>query len=369
MSIPAPPLDPPPPSAPRPQAWRRLGILLASGVVALAVVTALSHTLLGIRPEFNSRPLENIKRSKPDIVFIGNSMVYTRFDERFLNELVAPTKVELLTEGATLSAIWYAQLKYSVVASRVPVRRVAIFFRDRELTLPTARTTGRFAEPLERARSKRDPLMERKLAPAAGPLEELNHKLDWLVPVERLRGPSSYALENGVFRVLTLGQKADVRVLRQRINRLFRVDELRSGADDSQWLEDQPTPFAEVVDGSFLPDMIDLAKKHDFDIWFVRVKKRRIAEGKPERPGFPKYLADLRRYLTRQGAHLIDLTSDPWETIALYGSGDHIAPRHRRNFTRHFVESHPELFRFADQKPADPPEPKPQRRRPRRDPR
>src|SRR5687767_10160187 len=132
MTSPPPPAGSPaaPSGSPAPrQAWGRLVLLALAGLLSLAVVATLSHTLLQIgRRPFDQRPRELLKRQKPHVVFIGNSMVYTRFDERTLNQLVRPTRVHLLATSAAQSALWYAKLKYTVAASRVPVRRVAIFF-------------------------------------------------------------------------------------------------------------------------------------------------------------------------------------------------------------------------------------------------
>ena len=330
------------------RAWLALGALLLAGFATLGFVVVLSHAVARIeRAEFDPRPLQRIEKQKPDVVFIGNSMVYTRFDEPLLNELVRPTKVKLLATPAAESAIWYAQFKYYVAAPRTGVKRAVIFFRDRELTLPHLRTTGRFRTNIERASAKRDPVIAKKLAVVEkGLLEEVRLTLAHLVPLERVRAGVTDSLDDFVLRASSGFGRATLKVLHDRVNDLFRVEALRDQADEARTLDDELTPFADVVDGSFLPDLIEVARQRNIELWLVRVKKRRVAEGRPEKPGVPEYIVDLRRYLKEHGVHYIDLTPNRWESIDLYGSGDHISPRHERDYTRLFVQHYPELFAF-----------------------
>ena len=341
----------PPAGSGRLKPFAELGLLLLVGLACALALAAYSRSLPPARQrKFDASALERVKDDRPDIVFIGNSMVYTRFDEQLLNELVRPTKVSLIATSASQSAIWYAQLRYSVAAARAPVRRVVIFFRDRELTLPALRATGSFTKNLERWLPKPDPIVRRKLAPPKpGPIQALGFALADAAPLERVRARATDVTDDALVSVFL---HSDPNALHRRVNRLFRVDELRDRADDAQPNWDETAPFSAVVSESFLPDMLDVARANDIELEFVRLRRRRTAEGKPEKPGVPEYLAELRRYLLAHGARYRDLSPNGWESLDLYGSGDHIAGPRLRAYTRLFVRNERSLFDVSALGPA-----------------
>jgi hypothetical protein len=334
-------------SKPTRRAYLELGALVLVAAACALVLASFSRSQPPApRKDFDSRVLDRLRGDRPDLVFIGNSMVYTRFHEDLLNELVRPTKVSLIATSAAQSAIWYAQLKHSVAKAGVPIRRVAIFFRDRELTLPALRATGPFSKNLERWLPEPDPVIRKKLAPPApGPVQELGFLLAEIAPVERLRRRAASAVELAIARRFASGVEPGL--LRRRVNRLFRVDELRDRADDAQPAWDETAPFSEVVASSFLPDMLAVAREHGFELEFVRLRKRRSAEGRPEKPGVPEYLAELREYLRRNGAAYRDLSKNRWEAARLYGSGDHIARAKLKEYTKLFARHERSLFEFS----------------------
>jgi len=295
------------------------------------------------RLPFDARPLVRIKANRPSVVLIGNSMVYTRFDSRLLNELVHPMRVEVIAMGGSKSAVWYAQLKHTVVASGVRPLRVVLFFRDRELT-QLVNTDGGEARRLERAVRGTDPVIERRLAARGEASFDLRQALAPVMPVERLRAAWWERVDGLAMRfsaALVDGPREAAR--KAAINRLFGVDALRADAERTT-VADQPVK-AKDFESSFLPDIIALARQHDIPLTFARVRGRGHAKGIPDSQGGARYQRRLRAYLRKQGVKFLDLTQNEWESENLYASGDHIAKRHRAEYTRRFVREYPALFR------------------------
>jgi hypothetical protein len=94
-----------------------------------------------------------------------------------------------------------------------------------------------------------------------------------------------------------------------------------------------------------LPDILDLVTESQIPTVFVRVRTRARARGMPEPKALSEYIGGLRRYIEQRGAGFIDMSREDWESIELYGNGDHIADRYKAYYTREFVAHEPDLFR------------------------
>jgi hypothetical protein len=330
--------------------WLDLGWVVACGFVALGLVVLLARA--APVPEalpFDAKHLARLKKQRPDVVLLGNSMVYTRFDLELLNRLVSPTKVGMIAVGGSKASVWYAQLKHSIVASRVRPRRVVIFFRRKELT-PGARIDGDEAERLERATRGADSVIEQKLGiRTKGASDGFASGLGRFVPIEALRAESWERVDGlavGLSQALAPGPSGRKR--KEAINGLFGVEALRPDPEKTVADEDEaPSSRSGEFARSLLPDILELAKENEIALTFVQVRTRRSAARNSDEPERSGYHAALRAYLERRGASYVDLTTNAWETLELYGSGDHIAPRYRPTYTRRFVRQYAELFREA----------------------
>jgi hypothetical protein len=337
-----------------------LGVVAAWGVLAFGAVVLLSR----LSPEpvlapFDSRHRARLVSTRPHVVLIGNSMVYTRFDSRILNELVSPTRVDVLAIGGSRSVVWYALLKHTVVASGVRPRRVVVFFRGKEI-VELERRGGELA--LAHSIDGHDAIIEEKYGTRAGGRDD--GPLAELVPWERLRAASWNRIDALALRFSTALADGPVGERRKkRINRLFGVEALRPEPEEADERADALEDVDERADGSgksagdkrkrghysiegsFLPEMFELAKKNDIALTFAHVRMRRHAAGEGDTPGQAKFVRALRAYVEKHGATYLDLTQDEWETLDFYGRGDHTAPHHKRAYTRRFASAHPELFR------------------------
>jgi hypothetical protein len=322
--------------------WR-LAIVVVCLLASVAVVISLARRAAGpTRNRFDHAPLSAVRKKKPDYVLIGNSMVKTRFDRRVLNELLAPRRTLLVANDSSRSAMWYAMFKNYVVASGHRPRRVLFFFRDVELTAPRAGTSGDNRGRLERVSLPEEPVIEARLSPPwTDPIERLRYRFEQDVPVRRLRERASPSIDAfGLWLAGVLGSAPKVQAA--EINEAFALANLRPAPKLDEVAEPASRrldgDFAQLVDESFLPDIIALAQEHAIPISFVRIRTRAAARGAPESEPFSRYQRDLRSYLEARGIPLYDLTPATWETLDFYALGDHVKIKRRREYTRLFVE-------------------------------
>lgn len=328
--------------------WLQLSLvvlaLLASGGWLLWQARSLPP--LPKRP-FDARPRERVRSVRPDFVVIGNSMAGTRMHERTLNQVLAPRRALVITYGGSRAAVWYLIFKNSIIGSGVRPSRVLIFFRYEELTELTYRDTGFDQVQIERASPENDPVVEAKLfPPPTHPVKRLGWKLARLAPVSRLRAGVNDQLQ-GLFDEMStmFANEADPTQRRQLVNAPFALERLRAAPAAQPSADVAPLDFASNVDGSFLPELLNLSKTSGIPVAFVRIRPRSVADGVPEPAEMRKYVADLKRYIEAHGAMLVDMTNAEWEVPVLYKNGDHIAPAFHAHYTRLFTANLPELFR------------------------
>lgn len=330
----------------RRQSWHRLFSFLGLTLLGLLFVTALSRSLPPPpRAPFDRRALEQLKRLNPEFVLIGNSMVQTRFDENLLRRLLRPHRVAVLGVSATKSAVWYLMLKNLVVLSGTHPR-VIQFFRDGELTDPRARALGPEHIKLERVSVDSEPLVEGKLAP---PLREPIARLGWFrdraMPFGRLHVQTAPLLDDvAVACSRLLWRNADRDVRKREINDLFALGNLRTAEVPADpVVGGGSADFKDLVDASFLPDTCQLAREHGIPLTFVRVRTRDAASGVPD--DFERqYIADLARYVRGCGAEFYDMYDATWESLDMYGNGDHIAAKFKYRYTGLFVDHMAQIF-------------------------
>jgi hypothetical protein len=327
--------------------WARLAAFVGLVLLALLLVTAWSRSLPArARAPFDARALARLKRLQPQFVLLGNSMVDTRFDEPTLRHALAPRRVAVLGIAATESAVWYLALKNLVIPSGAQPR-VVQFFRDPELTEPRARATGAHHVKLERVSPEDDPVVEKKLAlPLTEPVAWLESRRERDIPVERLHEKAEPLLDMaGELCSRLLWRDTEQEARKREINEVFALSNLRAAQlpPDPTFAE-RTRPFREVVEQSLLPDMCELTRDHGIKLTFVRVRTRAAASGERESSSERQYLGELERYVRACGAEFYDMHDAAWESLDLYGDGDHISGRAKRQYTALFAEHMARIF-------------------------
>lgn len=142
-----------------------------------------------------------------------------------------------------------------------------------------------------------------------------------------------------VVRVDRRNEEERRRVILQ-VNSLFEFENMsRLSEDDVRDSSESDFDFHRLVERSFLPAMIELARDEGIHLHFVRVRRRpRGGVGRVDSDELRQYIADLYAYLDQHGASHTDLTQEARITEDRYGNGDHIHPDHRAWYTRLFHE-------------------------------
>lgn len=284
------------------------------------------------RYPFEPEIRNELSRLKPDMVFLGDSMTLR----------VDPTRLEALTGErvfgavrlATGSAHWFLMLKNYVAASEARPHRVAIFFRDTQLTDPLFRLAGKDRFSTDRfALDQEDELNSVIAAHLNNPWYRIHTWVDRLYGVERAREwlepRALHALEGALSG--SRGREPFV----EAMNAEFGLDRLRAfSAADIGDTDAASLDFSSRVRISVLPDMLAVARAHQFRLLFVRVLRRPV-NGQPPRESaaLRRYVAALHAYLSAEGADFLDDRDVSALATLAYDDGDHILEEERPKYT------------------------------------
>ena len=208
-------------------------------------------------------------------------------------------------------------------------------------------TTGKYVQYIQRASLDSEPLLDRVLAGDSFKKRAFL-ALRNALPLHRFRDSALRTLDSAGLLAAGFDPKG-VDAAKKEINDLFKLEHLRGGSFETG-AKPLPAPaarFAERVDGSFLPPILDLAAKHGISTFFVRIQHRTQDDGTPypQNAIVEQYGRDIGTYLAARGVGYRDLTLEPPFPVSWYGEGDHINDAHRDEHTRLLVELVPELFK------------------------
>ena len=318
------------------------------GVAGIAVAILGVPALLDLGPlprkPFDDQPVRLLKKAQPQCVFLGDSMLDSRLDEAVLNA-VADRPCTLLARQGSSSAVWFLMLKNVIAEQPHPPRTVVVFFRSRQLTLPSHRAEGTHHWRLESVMRDEEPVVEELVGAAVRAQTPLLDRLSLAAyPVQRRRDDWQQRVQSWALDLVASSREyTGIRALAHEI---FSAKNLR--ADEAQdfeameggqsGLDADGHEFGSSVEHSFLPHMLQIAQAKNIRLVFFRVKRRPAENGAlaSESPTAPAYLAALRAYLEKAGATLIDETHDPEVTLDFYGSGDHVKTAMAKPYTEMF---------------------------------
>lgn len=292
--------------------------------------------------------LDDLRHGRPTWVFIGDSMMGTRIDPRYLGE-ISTTHDELVSflfHPATGPAWWYLAFKNHLVASGVKPRVVFVFFRDTNLTDTMFRLESLYgrgfglddvALPIEPELDAIVAARKRGVWAAVHSLFVRVYETDiatgWMEPAIR-RWFVNWRYPTG----------ADRQAFDQSINERFDLANLRADVAADLSAANDHADFRRDLPTSVLPLMIDLAKQHGLQLCFVRVQRRpNGTTPPPQSDNLKRYVSDLKTWLEANGALFHDDWGDPELPESIYADGDHV--RDRRHYTEVFRKRLDPLFR------------------------
>ncbi len=310
------------------------------GLAAAVVFGPMAFRLPG--RGFDSAPLDQIRKSKPDYVFIGHSMTFTRISPDAFPSLGA--SAEVIIQDPSVFGTWFLALKNYVIASKHRPKMVFTFFRDAELTTTGWSMTALHLWQIERYRHFDEPVFERLAFPNGYPFSErvlgatrrfYSDAKSYYSPPGQLYTKAKQTLESAIPRIVANRSAANTFLARAG-RRPAAIDEIRA---------DTPLPssedFPEAVKDSWLENYIAAAQEADVPICFVRV--RRAPKSRPvATPILVKYLSDLRTYLAAKKVCFMDEHDEPAVPDDWYvgPADDHIAYKHRDDYTRWFASEY-----------------------------
>ncbi len=317
--------------------YRRLVLFLAIVFAAPALLLLAART---VDDSDAGHPLVTSDHRSPEYVFLGNSLLDTRLDPAHLEELLGGAGIASLAIDGSQSAVWYVQLKRIVANADPSPDTVFIFFHRDLITRPLEGLDRPNLDIIESLGGESDPTLKEVLASARSAHQKTVHALDTLYPGQR----HGQATRDAIASVSALLLPSDRNELSQRADTAFALHNQRE-VDEPESAAELKEPFAESVDRSFLPAMIELGEAHGFNLVFVRVQRRPAEDGSPtESSEMLSYSADLDRYLADAGVGYIDLTGNPSIDAGLYYDSFHIRQRYRADYTELFLKEAVEYF-------------------------
>jgi hypothetical protein len=327
----------------------------AGAVIAALLLTFMAPALY--RPTFSGKLpfdrqlIDDISAKKADYIFVGNSMLGTRIDEKTLDARLGKDCCYILWTGGAESAWEHQALKNEVIPAAHRPKVVFVFFRDAYLTRVNYRANDAYWWKIERLSHDQEPELMRAMRESRTWQERLEYELGLLYPIQKRREVADYALEWLAGQCVAPGRTPyGAAPVANRYNELFVLDRLKNieTADDAAAGQDDASiyDFDARLPHSLLPSMIKLAKDAGIALVFVRVQRRPMADGPPpQAPELVRYVAKLRSYLAGNGVGFYDFTGDPELTLDRYLDGDHIRAAWKPESTELFLRRLQNYFR------------------------
>ncbi len=317
--------------------------LLLFCAIVIAAAAVVVRPFAAKNESFDVARFARIQQRQPDFVFVGDSLLGYSVDQPTLESELHGRKAELLWHGGAASAAWYLYLKNFVAGAGVHPRRVFMFIHDDVLTDPQFRTTGKYAQSLQRLARGDEPLVRQ--------LTEENRERRWwlarlifaLFPADKNRAHYQQKIDGWVRRAVAIHRRA-ARQLEREANDVFDLPNVRP--DQPIVTTEERKPFDVAVERSFLPHILEIAHAGGYPISFVRPKKRPGPYANfDDTAAMQAYYGALRKYVEARGCDLVDLTHDPAITADMFSDAVHIGPWATRAFTKHLVEQLGERLR------------------------
>jgi hypothetical protein len=319
-----------------------LFVPLALRPIASAVTAGMPRGYLPALETFRARAAydptfrEDIRRIRPEILFIGDSMLGSRIDPTHMTRTVSRQAWWVMQPG-TGSAWWYLAFKNHVLSTGVKPRVVFVFFRDYNLTDLMFRLDEHFRWSIDTVAGDEEPELNAAIARRrSGDWAAMHQLVDRVYQPSPLKASWAQWLSNAP--IVHVAGERRARTLQQQMNDLFSFEKLRPMPGADMAVEQSLADFDAQLPQSILPEFVRLAKVHGVRFVGVRVKRRPGADGvTPGTPELERYVADLRVWLEAEGGALIDDTGDALQTIDWFKDGDHMLGSKRRQYTEHFA--------------------------------
>ena len=294
---------------------------------------------------------ERLESERPDVVFLGSSIVGTAVNAELFESIVGRPALDLTIPGG-MSATWYLLLKNVIAKADPPPGMVVLGFRMVYLTVPEFRAGGRYTHIIDRYVDGPEPLLNRRAYLHDLSAFEVFVRRYWS-PYQK-RDDIRMGAESWAVRTTGRGLLGrDENALRAAVETVFAEDRMdptklsvaqlqAEQVDNSQYFA-----FESEKDRSFLPEIVRIAKETGIELVLVRMRTRFDAEPEEKRSQYPQFIRELlpayeralESYLEEEGVVLVDFTKDERIPLAWFANGDHLNYDFgRTGFTRILAE-------------------------------
>ena len=306
-------------------------VLLAAMIIVVLVIPALLGRS-STSEEFDRSPIDALNIANPEIIFLGNSLLYSRIDPEYISQITGYKSISLAIDG-TGPGVWYLQLRNIVGAMTSKPDTVFIFFHDDLITRQISFTGSKDPGLIERLTNPDTPLKRSVRTTDQNFAKWFTEKLAVIYPV------AGYAFRQNfinftVARVVGM----DPNEIQLEIDQLSALANKREQAAIIQQPKFHGT-FESKLHNSYLLALIQTAMEYDVDLVLIRTAARPNHDGSPNEPyDLAKYSSDLKQYLIAQEVGYIDMTGHPSVDAAMYYDGYHLRHRFRPYYTELFAE-------------------------------
>lgn len=283
-----------------------------------------------------------IQKEKPQVILLGNSVINSGIDLQLFKQLVGLRSLKFSFPG-TASAYWYLLMKSNIPTASPPPRYLLIFFLDNLLTAPELGVNGTAYQALidEVAGENETVLLQKAYLSQFHPVESL---LNSRLPAFGERETLKEKIDNRLKYTLPYSiQRCDKSCLDEALDKTFT--QLNMIQDNFAQVDGNVDPwtgkdwdFNTLVEKSFLPDMITLAREKGIQLVFVREKNARVMTMEDESADMRRYFKQMKDYLSANGVLYLDFAHEPSLTLDMFRDRMHLSETGQQVFTRLVAE-------------------------------
>jgi hypothetical protein len=318
-----------------------VAVLLVPLIMAGRFASSSKSTLE--RPlEFDQTRLTKLEQQAPEVIVVGNSMVFCRLNPDLLASMMAPVRLETLAAGGAQALQWHLWLKNYVCVMNPSPKVVFIFYRDYDFNKLGYRTNDKYLELIRHSMQEGD---EAYLRQARGEPAILGTP-SWMREIFRPHPKNQLThqrLNDTALAVAGVVGPQDRSQLKDAVNDVFDLKNLRTTdvIDSTEEDDDGATNRVFSIDPqiNFLKQSSALAKQKGIRLIFYRVRRRPDANNQRPQPRLLReYTADFKAWAESEGHALMDENGDERITLELFQDGDHLKPKAYAAYTRLFLE-------------------------------
>lgn len=280
-----------------------------------------------------------MEQDRPDVVLLGDSMLYLGIDEIALADRLDRSVYKIAIPGST-SAAWYLITRHNIAVAEPPPGMLVIFFRDAILTAPGYRVHGSYYENVVYENTAPDDslFIQYSFIDQMNPAQKF---FEQYLPLYGQRLDVRAAIDNRLsYSLPDWITHCDVECTDLAMSDVFNANNLDTGtlsdavATTERYLyTPENLDFSARIDHSYLPEIIRMSKDAGIRLVLVRCKTLYTPPITLQQAGLREYIEDLGNYLIAQDVPLLDYSADPRLTAEHYLDPFHLNLAGQKVFT------------------------------------